>query len=170
MAMKLQTINKARYRQHLNRLLIASAASLMLGALVISTLLIALLGAQLDSNFSLNLTGVVISGFSITWALNHFKNHPWMTEIFYVWQLKKQLNLISRKITKLEQQLELNNPTAMLVLNYYYQGSMQLWQLDDNTITLDSLNRKIAILSQRLADNNISVSSDDYDSSLLNQF
>jgi len=168
--MKLRTINKARYRKNLNLLLVAVAGAFMLIALLISTLLISLIGSQFDDNFSLNVAGVIIGGLTILALLNHFKNHSLMTEIYYVWLLKQQLNYINRKLTKIEQQVQQHNPDAMISLNFYYQGSMQLWQLDDNTITIDSLKRKIAQLDQVLTDCNISVSTDDYQQSMLAQF
>ncbi|NRA53381.1 MAG: DUF3087 domain-containing protein [Gammaproteobacteria bacterium] len=168
--MKLRTINKTRYRKNLNLLLVAVVGAFMLIALLISTLLIALIGSQFDDNFSLNVAGVIIGGLTILALLNHFKHHPLMTEIYYVWLLKQQLNYINRKITKIEQQVQQHNPDAMVSLNFYYQGSMQLWQLDDNTITIDSLKRKIAQLDQVLTDCNVSVSTDDYQQSMLAQF
>ena len=168
--MKLQTIDKARYRQHLNRLIAACAGSLLCGSLAISTLLIFVFSSSDGVNFYLNLGGVVISGFSIVALLSHFKHHPLMLEVFYVWQLKQQLNKINRKIMILDKAAAQDNIDALIILNYSYQGSMQLWQLDDNTITLDVLNLKMVKLNQQITDLNLTISSDDYNQSLLQKF
>jgi hypothetical protein len=168
--MKLRTIDKARYRKNLNRLMFGCAAGLMIGALTLSTLLIALIGNGQVSHFYLNLTGVAVSGFIVTALLNHFKHHQLMTEVYYVWLLKKQLNLISRKLTKVELGVDNADMTAMIILNFYYQGSHQLWQLDDNTITMDTLKQKMTQLENRLTDNAYNVTTDDYSPALLIEY
>ena len=93
-----------------------------------------------------------------------------MLEVFYVWQLKQQLNKINRKIMGLDKAAAQDNIDALIILNYSYQGSMQLWQLDDNTITLDVLNLKMVKLNQQITDLNLTISSDDYNQSLLQKF
>lgn len=168
--MKLQAINKSRYRTHLNRLIIGCGISLLVLSLATSTMLIALVGISQGSNFNLNVMAVVISCIIIATALNHYKLNPWMTEIYYVWLLKKELNLINRKLPAIDKAAAKNDRTAMIILNFSYQGSKQLWQLDDNTITLDLLTKKMAELAERLALNNFDISSDDYDSALLSDF
>ena len=168
--MKLQTIDKVRYRYRLNRLLAACAGTLLIGSLVISTGLIALFGQVQGDNFYFNLAGVILSGVFITSMLIKYKHHPLMHEIHYVWLLKQQLNLINRKLLKLDKAAAENNVDALIILNFSYQGSMQLWQLDDNTITLDVLNNKITKLEQQVKSLNVEISCADYDAKLLKQF
>lgn len=64
-----------------------------------------------------------------------------MKEVAYVWDLKQALNLIYRKNRKLLLAAEKGNTEAMLPLQISYQGSRQLRQLDDNTMTMSSLNQ-----------------------------
>ncbi|MCU4675186.1 DUF3087 domain-containing protein [Catenovulum sp. 2E275] len=137
--MQLQKIDKITYRSHLNRVIIACIASLTIGSLGIAQGLIALFPDPSGSHFHWNLTGVIISCIVIAIVLNKTKHHPYMREVYYVWQLKHSLNLITRKLKKVRQAADDNNINAMQILHYYYQGCRQLWQLDDNTITIDEL-------------------------------
>jgi hypothetical protein len=90
--------------------------------------------------------------------------------VVYVWNLKKQLNLIYRKQHKIEPLIEDNNVDAMVIMNYMYQGSKQLYELDDNTITLDDLAIKTRLLNTKLAEKELKLTTDDYYSGLLGQF
>ena len=168
--MKLETINKQRYRKHLNIILFGCAISLMVGALVVSTILIALFAQEFQSNFYLNLIGVSCAGLAVTTLLIKFKHHPWMTEVYYVWLLKQQLNLINRKLAKIEKAANESNADAFLILSFYYQGSQQLYKLDDNTITLSSLNKKSAILEQQISDAKVEIDVEQFTASLVKNF
>jgi len=66
------------------------------------------------------------------------RDHPFMDELVYVWNLKKQLNLIYRKQHRIEPLIEDDNVDAMVVMNYMYQGSKQLYELDDNLKPISS--------------------------------
>ena len=91
--MQLIQIDKARYRKHLNRVIIGCVAALALGSLAISQTLIALFPDDSGSHFHWNLTGVVITSLAIGWFLNKYRRHPYMTEVVYVWELKQALNM-----------------------------------------------------------------------------
>jgi hypothetical protein len=93
-----------------------------------------------------------------------------MDEVVYVWNLKKQLNLIYRKQHKIEPLIEDNNVDAMVIMNYMYQGSKQLYELDDNTITMSDLAIKTSHLNTKLEEKGLKLNTDDYDSGLLAQF
>lgn len=168
--MKLHSIDKSRYRKHLNRLLAACACALLTGSLAISSMLIAFVGTEQGGNFTLNLAGVGLSVAIIVGLLHRYKSHPAMKEIYYVWRLKQELNLINRKLSQLDLGAGNNDKNAMIVLNFSYQASDQLWRLDDNTITLDVLNRKIEQLAQQLQRNDYIITIDDYNSALVAGF
>jgi len=135
-----------------------------------SALLISWLGSTNESHFTLNLAGFVVAVLSVAYTLYRFRNHPFMDEVVYVWNLKKQLNLIYRKQHKIEPLIEDNNVDAMVVMNYMYQGSKQLYELDDNTITLDDLAIRSSHLNTKLEEQGLKLTTDDYDSGLLGQF
>ena len=58
----------------------------------------------------------------------------------------------------------------MIIMNYMYRGSKQLYELDDNTITMGTLNSKINVLDSKMKDAGISTSTDAYDPAMLDRF
>ncbi|MBB1292656.1 DUF3087 domain-containing protein [Pseudoalteromonas sp. SR44-5] len=168
--MQLIQIDKARYRKHLNRVIIGCGLALAIGSLAISQLLIALFPDESGSHFHWNLIGVVITSLTIGWALNKYRTHDYMTEVVYVWDLKQALNKITRKMAKLKAAGREGNPQALLAIHYSYAGSRLLWQLDDNTITMDELAIKQAELDNVAAKFNVTLNVDDYDDVILKQF
>ncbi len=168
--MKLRDIDKKRYSKHYKILFAVIVTELLIVSIVCSSLLINWFSTPEESHFLLNIAGVVIAALIVTYALYHFKDHPFMNEVAYVWNLKKQLNQIVRKQHKIEPLMENNNVDAMIIMNYMYKGSKQLYELDDNTITLDSLASRSRLLDIRLAEQNLTVSTDDYHPDLLGQF
>ena len=168
--MQLIQIDKARYRKHLNRVIAGCAAGLALGSLAISQTLIALFPDESGSHFHWNLTGVVITSLAIAWLLNKYRRHPFMTEVVYVWELKQALNKITRKMPKLKAAGREGNADALLAIHYSYAGSRLLWQLDDNTITMDELAIKQTELDSVAAKYNVTLNADEYDANILKQF
>jgi hypothetical protein len=168
--MKLRPVDKSRYRKHYKMVFAAIVIELIAVSLVSSTLLISWLGSPDETHFTLNLAGVVVAGLLALCAMYFFRDHPFMNELVYVWNLKKQLNRIYRKQHKIEPLIEDDNIDAMIVMNYMYQGSKQLYELDDNTITMDDLAIKSRHLNTKLEERGLTLTTDDYHSGLLAQF
>ena len=168
--MKLRPVDKSRYHKHYKIVFAAIVIALIAISLGCSQLLISWLGFPDETHFTLNLAGVVVALLSVAYTLYRFRNHPFMDEVVYVWNLKQQLNLIYRKQHKIEPLIEDNNVDAMVVMNYMYQGSKQLYELDDNTITMDDLAIKAKHLGTRLEEKQLKLTTDDYNSGLLGQF
>ena len=161
--MQLQQIDKKTYRRHFSHLIIALIVLLALGSLGIAQLLIFLLTDRSGSHYWLNLLGVAITAATLAWLLHRFRGHPWMREIVYVWDLKQELNRITRHLKKVREGVERGEKAAMTILNFSYRGSRQVYQLDDNTITLDELNKSITELEQTIAAHEFEISVSDYD-------
>ncbi|MDT0583392.1 MULTISPECIES: DUF3087 domain-containing protein [Alteromonadaceae] len=168
--MKLIQIDKARYRKHLNYVIITCIASLTAGSLGIAQSLIALFPDPSGSHFHWNLTGVIISAVVIGLVLNKIKNNHFMTEVTYVWQLKKVLNRINRKMMKLKPASEEGNVNAMICIHYSYAGSRLLWELDDNTIIMEQLALDQAALDGLASKYNVNLQAEDFEASMLDQF
>lgn len=168
--MKLHTINKPRYRKHLNILLVILSVSLIAMALLFGQLLITLLSDGQDSNFIFNLAGVVLAAIACLTFIYNVRHHDFMVEVYYIWQLKQDLNMIYRKLRKIEAAVEDNNVDAITILNYYYTASVQIFKLDDNTITLDSLQLEIDKLNNQIETKNLTIKEEDYNANLLEQF
>lgn len=168
--MKLIKVNKARYRRHLNIVIAVCIVSLVIGSLAISQTLIALFPDQSGSHFHWNLSGVVASCVVIGLILNKYRHHNFMIEVIYVWELKKALNRINRRMRKLESAAHEGNVKALLALYYSYAGSSLLWQLDDNSIVMEELVAKQKELDNLALKFNITLNVDDYDDKILKEF
>ncbi|MGF1908639.1 DUF3087 domain-containing protein [Vibrio kasasachensis] len=168
--MQLENIDKQLYRSRLNIVIVACIASLVVLSLAISQTLILLSPFESGSNFYWNLLGVVVSAIVVGMTLIKLKTHPKMREVAYVWDLKQALNLIYRKNRKLLVAAKQGNEDAMLALQFSYQGSRQLWKLDDNTITLSSLNDAQLQLDNWVKEYDVHLDITQYHSELLKAF
>jgi len=168
--MQLININKARYNRHLKIIFAACAIGLAIGSLAISQLLIAFFPDVSGSHFHWNVLGVIVSALVIAYSLNRYRAHDFMTEVVYVWRLKQALNKIHRKTPALQAASLKGDTHAVLILHYSYAGSRLLWELDNNTLTMDELELKQAELD-RLAEKYQCVPNVvDYKESLLRLF
>ena len=168
--MQLREIEKTRYRKHLRVVFVGIAAALMIIAVASSTLFIYLFSRPEVSHFLHNLAGVVAAAAVVFFVLHRFRSHPYMSDVVYVWDLKQQLNRIHRKLRYIEAAVENNNHDAMIIMNFMYRGSRQLYELDDNTITMDGLISKISILDQRMENAGLSLSTVSYNPAMLSRF
>ena len=168
--MKLRTINKNRYSKHYKMVFGAIVLALIVISLSTSALLIRVFNTPAASNFVLNLVGVVVAALLVSYGVYRFRHHPFMGEVVYVWNLKKQLNRIYRKQRKIEPLIDEQDRDAMVIMNYFYQGSNQLYELDDNTITLDDLAIKFDHLNDRLEQAGLKLTTDEYNPGMLDQF
>jgi hypothetical protein len=165
--MQLREIDKTRYRKHLKIVFAGMVAVLIIIALSTSALLIYLFSNPEASHFMYNLAGVVIAAAVVVFVLTKLRKHPFMFEVVYVWDLKQQLNRIYRKQRKVEAAVEEGDHDAMIIMNYLYRGSKQLYLLDDNTITMEDLVIKIQVLDSRMEAAGLSLSTDSYDPAKL---
>ena len=168
--MQLKEIDKTRYRKHLKVVFAGMVVALIVIALSTSALLIHFFSDPERSNFIYNLAGVVIAALFVGFALTKLRRHPFMSEVVYVWDLKQQLNRIYRKQRKIEAAAEAGNHEAMIIMNYLYRGSKQLYLLDDNTITMEDLNIRIQVLESRMEAAGLSMSTDLYEPSMLDNY
>ncbi|MEP0355808.1 DUF3087 domain-containing protein [Paraglaciecola sp.] len=168
--MQLITIDKKRYRKHLNLVITGCISGLLLGCLGISQLLIALFPDPSGSHFHWNLLGAIITSILIAWILNRYRKHNFMIEVVYVWELKQALNKINRKMLKLKPAAAQGDINALLAMQYSYSGSRLLWQLDDNTIVMEELTIAQAELDKLAKKYQISLDISNYNDDILKQF
>ncbi|MEA1889870.1 MAG: DUF3087 domain-containing protein [Pseudomonadota bacterium] len=168
--MQLREIDKTRYRKHLRIVFAGIVVAMLILALSSSTLLIYIFSTPEAPHFYYNLAGVVFAAAIVIYALTKLRQHPFMYEVVYVWDLKQQLNKIYRKQKKVEAAVEEENPDAMIIMNFMNRGSKQLYELDDNTITMEDLVIKIQFLDARMKAAGLSLSTNSYDPAMLNKF
>ncbi len=168
--MQLREINKIRYRKHLRMIFVSIVSALLIIAPGTSALFISLFSNPEASYLFHNLAGVVVAAAIVAFVLNKFRQHPYMFEVVYVWDLKQQLNRIHRKQRKIEAAIENNDKDAMIIMNFMHHGSKQLYELDDNTITMEDLLRKIQIHDKRMEAAGLSSLTDLYNPAMLDRF
>ena len=168
--MLLIDIDKSRYRCHLNIALAICISFLLVSSLAIAQLLIAVFPAETGTHFHWNLLGVILSVVIVVIAFKYNKQHPFLHEVVYVLDLKHALNLISRKMAKLQQAAEMGDRNALLALQFSYTGSRKLWLLDGNTITLDRLDDSQEALDALLVKYKLTLDITQYNSELLKLF
>ena len=168
--MKLREIDKERYKKHYKIVFVAITAFLIVVSISCSTLLISWLSTPEESHLLLNAVGVAFAALLASYIVFHFRDHPFMEELVYAWKLKQQLNRIYRKQRKIEPLVEEHNVDAMIVMNFMYEGSKQLYELDDNTITLNDVKSKSERLNAIIKDRNLQLTTNDYQQSMLDQF
>lgn len=168
--MKLIDIDKQRYRSHFNWVfagIVVALAGISIGS---SAILIRFFSTPGQSNFWLNVAGVAIAAAVVVVVLTRLRSHPFMTEVVYIWDLKQLLNRIYRKQAKIEAAVEAGDPAALIVMNFFYRGSKQLYEMDDNLITMESLIDKIRHHDKRLEAAGLSTGTADFDPALLDRF
>jgi hypothetical protein len=168
--MHLEDIEKSRYRKRFRIVFVAIVVVLAIVALGTSTLLIAIFGTPGESHFWLNLAGVVVGGGVVALALIKLREHPYLREVVYVWDLKQQLNQVYRKQAKIEPLVEQNDPDAIAIMYFFYRGSQQLYELDDNTITMDTITLKIRALERRIEELGLDITTDSFSKAMLERF
>lgn len=168
--MQLIEIDKDRYKKHYWVVFAIITIALIIISLSSSTLLIQFFSTPDEDNFWYNLAGVVFAAIVVAISLNKSRHHPYMFEVIYVWELKQQLNRIYRKQNKIQPHIKNNDSNAMIIMNFFYRGSKQLYELDDNTITMDVLKVNIQELDERMEGLGMSLSTDAYDPVMLESF
>jgi hypothetical protein len=177
--MKLKNIDKKTYRSRLNIVIIAFVLGFALLAVTFGSIFIALFSypeltntaeGQAPNNFRFNFLGVIVALLTCGIILNRLKNKTFFDEIYYIWQLKQIQNIIYRRLKKIKQASQSGDITAIIILNFYYQSLKQLYVLDDNTITLSSLNSDIEKLELLINQQDRNVTTDQFEQTLLSAY
>ncbi|WP_417222267.1 DUF3087 family protein [Amphritea sp.] len=168
--MQLKEINKERYSKHYKQIMIGVVIILAVIALAVSSLLIQVMGNADGNNFWLNVAGVVIGGIVVVALLRHHRDHEYMHEVSYVWDLKQMLNKIYRKQKKLKEAVEAGDRDAMVIMHWSYNGSEQLYNLDNNTLTMEELHKSMRELQLTMEKYGVNVTNDDFRPEMLDKF
>ena len=147
--MKLQKINKEEYRKKMNLLLVSLVGSLALFAIVFGSILIELFGSvgsvtgEATGNFHLNVLGVILSVALNAFIASRVKGHDYFKEALYVWNLKQIHNQIYRKLKRIQPKAEQGDRDALSILYFYYTTQKQVYDLDNNTLTIKTVQQSL---------------------------
>lgn len=159
--MKLQKINKATYQERRSKIQWAMVAALFALALLFAELYRYLFVGG-ESSLFLNAMGVATAVAIVTLVLFRLRDTEYFTEVNYVWKLKQELNRIYRAQKKLDAALAEDRRDALVIKLYSLEGSRQVYDLDDNTLTMSELVKELDDLRDRLTDAGLSLTPDDY--------
>ncbi|BDR20719.1 DUF3087 domain-containing protein [Vibrio diabolicus] len=152
--MEIKKINKDIYKKKVNLVIGAFVALLAISSLAFSTLLIVLFGntevvpEQSTGNFHWNLIGVLLAVATSLSLLNQIKTRPYMEEVLYVWKLKQLHNKIFRKLKSIKAAASNDDVKALTTLKFYYTTQQQVFELDNNTLTMSSVNKELEAIEQ----------------------
>lgn len=152
--MEIKNINKDIYKKKVNLVIGGFVALLAISSLAFSTLLIVLFGntevvpEQPTGNFHWNLIGVVLAVATSLSLLNQIKTRPYMEEVLYVWKLKQLHNKIFRKLKSIKAAASNDDVKALTTLKFYYTTQQQVFELDNNTLTMNSVNKELEAIEQ----------------------
>jgi len=168
--MQLINIDKVRYRKHLNIVIVSFIATLLVLALIFAQLLIISFGQEEVNNFRYNLLGVVLSLLACMAALHTLRTSDYFKEIYYVWQIKQIQNLIYRKLKKVKKAAKDSNEEALIILTFYYKSQQQVYQLDDNTLTISKVNKALTDLEEVIDNKDLTINVDQFDKKMITSF
>ncbi|WP_221796034.1 DUF3087 family protein [Oceanobacter mangrovi] len=166
--MELKSIDKPSYKKHLNLLQFGGVALLLVLALGLSSLYRSWWGNG-ESNTGLNLLAVITAVVVLAALFSLIRQQPWMADIRYTWQLKQELNRIYRHSKVLEKALADGDENAFRVHFFSLHGSLHLYRIEDNTLTVPELQEKIAELDETLRQRQLVVSVADYRPELIDE-
>lgn len=190
--MQLIDIDKAKYRKHLNIVIIGFISALLALSLLFGAVFISLFSTvaenalaavdavangidpgeiEPESNFKYNLAGVILALLLNAAILHSIKGKEYFKEIYYVWQLKQIQNLIYRKLKSIKSSAESGNEKALVILHFYYQSQMQVYKLDDNTLTLNTVETALGKVKEQMTEHGLQTSEQQqFDKTMLNEF
>jgi len=173
--MKLRDVDKALYRKRLNLVIITFVVTFAVLAIIFGSVLIALFGQPIvdpetQSNFKYNVAGVALALLFMSMVMNQVKRHIFLQDIYYVWQLKQLHNRIYRKLAKIKKSSQENDTNALIILAFYYRSLKQVYQLDDNTLTISKVEQDMTEITELLNGQDYNEMADKFDEKLLASF
>ena len=133
----------------MNLLLVSLVGSLALFAIVFGSILIELFGSvgsvtgEATGNFHLNVLGVILSVALNAFIASRVKGHDYFKEALYVWNLKQTHNQIYRKLKRIQPKAEQGDREALTILYFYYTTQKQVYDLDNNTLTIKTVQQSL---------------------------
>ena len=164
--MQLMNIDKAIYRKHLNIVIVGFISTLLILALIFGQLMIMSFAEEGVNNFKYNLLGVILSLLACMAILHSIKTSAFFKEIYYVWQVKQ----IQNKLKKIKLAAKDLDQDALMILTFYYQSQQQVYELDDNTLTITTVNKDLNDLQEKIAEYNLTIDIEQFDKKMISAY
>ncbi len=130
--MQIQEIDKQEYLKLSRKVSVVLIICFAVTAMTSGQLLVQTWGNPEGGNFYLNLSGVIIGILVTSLLFSFYKNDPRMTDLLYVFRLKRMLARITNRMHKLKKAVKENDEDAQRIMRFYYDGLMQVYHLDSN--------------------------------------
>ena len=150
--MQIQEIDKQHYLKLSRKVSIVLIICFAVTAMASGQLLVHTFGNPQGGNFYLNLAGVIIGVLVTSLVLSFYKNDPRMTDLLYVFRLKRMLARITNRMHKLKKAVKEGDEDAQRILRFYYEGLMQVYHLESNEYGHSELVKERDLFYEGLSD------------------
>lgn len=130
--MQIQTIDKQHYLKLSRKVSLVLIVCFAVTAMASGQLLVHTWGNPDGGNFYLNLAGVIIGILITSLVFSFYKNDPRLSDLLYVFRLKRMLARITNRMHKLKKAVSADDEDAQRILRFYYEGLMQVYHLESN--------------------------------------
>lgn len=130
--MQLKDVDKTEYLKRSRLVSIVLIICFALTAMISGQALVYTVGNPEGSNFYLNLAGVILGILSTSLLFTVYRSDPRLTDLLYVFRLKRMLARVTNRMHNLKKLSEQNNEQAQIILRFYYEGLLQVYHLDSN--------------------------------------
>jgi low affinity Fe/Cu permease len=173
--MEILDVNKAVYRKTLNKVIVGFVVTFAILAVLFGSVLIGLFAEPIvdpttQSNLRYNVAGVILALICMSFLLNTYKRHERLKEVYYVWQLKQLHNKIYRKLKKIKAAAAENDVDALIILAFYFKTLKLVYELDDNTLTINAVELELEAIGEQLSPLNCDEQATKFDQKLLTSF
>ncbi|MDF5271702.1 DUF3087 family protein, partial [Vibrio parahaemolyticus] len=87
-----------------------------------------------------------------------------------VWKLKQLQNKIFRKLKSIKAASAEHDVKALTILKFYYTTQSQVFELDNNTLTMSSVNKELEAIEQIEAAQSLSLDITGFEESWLDTY
>ena len=93
-----------------------------------------------------------------------------MREVLYVWKLKQIHNKIYRKLKNIKAAASTDDLKALTILKFYYTTQRQVFELDNNTLTMSSVTKELETIEEIEVSKSLSLDITSFEESWLDTF
>ncbi len=150
--MQLKDVDKTEYLKRSRLVSIVLIICFALTAMISGQALVYTVGNPEGGNFYLNLAGVILGILSTSLLFTVYRSDPRLTDLLYVFRLKRMLARVTNRMHNLKKLSEQNNEQAQIILRFYYEGLLQVYHLDSNEYGHAELEKEQQVFLDKLDD------------------
>lgn len=149
--MQIQEIDKQNYLKLSRKVSLVLIVCFAVTAMASGQFLVLTWGNPEGGNFYLNLAGVIVGILITSLVFSFYKNDPRLTDLLYVFRLKRMLARITNRMHLLKKAVKADED-AQRILRFYYEGLMQVYYLESNEYGHSELVKERDLFYEGLSD------------------